>query len=143
MGTARRNKPRNRRNKSRAVQTQLDGIIFDSGAESRRYSELKILEAAGEILNLELQTPYEIKINGLLIGVYTPDFQYLDRDGITHCEDVKGIKMGDFSLRARVIYALYPKIQWWVYVSGFKLAMCKVGKDSRVLTYRKPSRKSR
>lgn len=37
-----------------------DGIFFDSKKESRRYAELKIMQKAGIISDLELQKPFEL-----------------------------------------------------------------------------------
>ena len=47
-------------NKYHAVKTQVDGIIFDSMKEAVRWQELKLLEKAGKIANLERQVPYEL-----------------------------------------------------------------------------------
>ena len=38
----------------------IDGIEFDSRKEAERYSELKLLERAGEIKDLELQKSFEL-----------------------------------------------------------------------------------
>ena len=38
----------------------LDGIEFDSRKEARRYSELLLLQRAGEIRDLELQREFEL-----------------------------------------------------------------------------------
>ena len=40
--------------------TVVDGIEFDSAKEARRYSELKLLQQAGEISELELQRVFEL-----------------------------------------------------------------------------------
>lgn len=37
------------KNKYKAVKTTVDGIKFDSKAEARRYTQLKLLERAGQI----------------------------------------------------------------------------------------------
>ncbi len=42
-------------NKYRNTKTIVDGIEFDFRKEAARYKELKLLEAAGEISNLERQ----------------------------------------------------------------------------------------
>lgn len=42
-------------NKYRNKKVQVDMCVFDSIAESKRYKELKLLERAEEISNLELQ----------------------------------------------------------------------------------------
>lgn len=52
---------RYRANKYGNKKIELDGITFDSIAEARRYSELKLLEKAGEIRELELQKPFVIQ----------------------------------------------------------------------------------
>lgn len=52
---------RYRANKYGNKKIELDGITFDSIAEARRYSELKLLEKAGEIKELELQKPFVIQ----------------------------------------------------------------------------------
>ena len=46
--------------KYRNRKTTIDGIAFDSKAEARRYAELKLLERAGEIKDLELQPKYRL-----------------------------------------------------------------------------------
>lgn len=38
----------------------IDGIEFDSAKEARRYSELKLLQRAGQIEQLELQKEFEL-----------------------------------------------------------------------------------
>lgn len=38
----------------------LDGIVFDSKKEARRYGELSMLQRAGEISDLELQKEFEL-----------------------------------------------------------------------------------
>ena len=88
-----------------------DGITFDSQKEAHRYFELKLLQRAGEIQNLELQKEFELipaqyesferygkKGQRLKDGkrciekscVYKADFTYTDRSGKTIVEDVKG-----------------------------------------------------
>lgn len=39
--------------KYKAKKTEYDGIMFDSKKEAQRYAELKILERAGVIKNLQ------------------------------------------------------------------------------------------
>jgi hypothetical protein len=57
----------------------VDGIKFDSKAEARRYGELKLLERAGEIRALGLHPKFIFELNGVRIGSYKADFQYLLR----------------------------------------------------------------
>jgi hypothetical protein len=68
-----------------AVKTTVDGIEFDSKAEARRYTELRLLEHAGEIRDLELQPRYEllpafVDAEGVRHRAieYVADFRYVD-----------------------------------------------------------------
>lgn len=96
--------------KYRSVKTQVDGISFDSKKEAKRYSELRLLERAGEISNLELQPRYEIVVNGIYIGRYRADFRFINsRDGKTTIEDVKSkaTKTEAYKLRKKIVEAIY------------------------------------
>lgn len=90
-----------RGNKFGAKKVTLDGYLFDSIAESRRYQELKLLQRAGEIESLEVHPRYALMspsttgtIRGALgpqarlIGHYEADFSYYDTE--RRIEDVKG-----------------------------------------------------
>lgn len=48
------------KNKMHNKKVTVDGITFDSKKEARRYCELKLLERAGQIQNLELQKEFEL-----------------------------------------------------------------------------------
>ena len=98
--------------KYRNVKTTLDGISFDSRKEANRYSELRILEKAGLIQNLQMQVKYvlipeqrEPDTLGARGGVhkgrliekecaYIADFVY-EEDGKTVVEDTKGFRTKD------------------------------------------------
>ena len=54
-----------KRSKYGNKKTIVDDIEFDSIAEARRYRELKLLEAAGEIEGLVLQPPFPLEVNGV------------------------------------------------------------------------------
>ena len=87
---------RSRKNKYGNEKVELDGHKFDSKAEARRYAELKLMEKAGEIKDLELQKPYVIQPSFFdrsgkrqTAIKYVADFVYVDKDGNTIIEDVK------------------------------------------------------
>lgn len=69
-------------NKYRNKKIQVDMYVFDSIAESKRYKELKLLERAGEISELELQPKFLLqegfKKNGKTYRKieYIADFMY-------------------------------------------------------------------
>ena len=90
-----------------ARKVTIDGIEFASQAEANRYSQLKLLERARQIKALAVHPKYPLKVNGVLIGVYTADFAYFE-GGRQIVEDVKGIVTPEASLRMRLFMALYP-----------------------------------
>lgn len=74
--------------------TKLDGKDFDSEKESLRYAELKVLEKAGVISELQLQVPFELQPEFYHKGEkiqkikYIADFVYM-QNGKQVIEDVK------------------------------------------------------
>ena len=100
------------RNKYHAVRTEVDGIGFASKREAQRYVELKLLEKAGEITELELQPSYPLlavaPLGGMVqVGKYIADFRYLTRDADVVVEDVKGVKTPVYNLKKKIVRANY------------------------------------
>jgi hypothetical protein len=109
--------------KYHAKPTTIDGIRFDSQKEARRYQELKLLERAGEIRNLERQPEFDLNVvqrsddynYSKKVGVWRGDFRYEERrytaakrerwDVIV--EDVKGFKTPVYRLKKRMVEAQY------------------------------------
>jgi hypothetical protein len=82
--------------------TEINGIVFASKAEARRYSELKLLEKAGYIRKLELQPEFVFELNGKIMFRYLADFRYFE--GATRVtEDVKGHQTPVFRLKRKII----------------------------------------
>ena len=83
-----------------AVPTVVDGVRFASKAEAHRYGELKLLEKAGEIKELQLQPRFPLIVpvrfsshQRETIGDYVADFRYREGPtGLLRIEDVKGVK---------------------------------------------------
>ena len=96
-----------RRGKYNAKKTEVDGRVFDSRAEARRYSELCLMEKAGEIDDLQCQPVFDIVINGKHICNYFADFHYIDKSGSQIVEDVKGVKTAVYKLKKRMVEAAY------------------------------------
>ncbi len=98
-------------NKYRARKAVVDGITFASGAEARRYGQLKLLEKAGEIRDLQMQPVYSLEVNGVKVARYIGDFLYLDRlTGKPVLEDVKSAptaKRADYRMKKQLVKALY------------------------------------
>ena len=71
-----------------AKRTEVDGVVFDSRGEARRYRDLTLAQAAGVIAGLELQVKYPLVVNGVKIADYVADFRYQE-NGQTVVEDFK------------------------------------------------------
>lgn len=103
-----------RSGKYNAAKVTLDGHRFDSRREARRYEELKQMEAAGKIAQLELQPRFELqpafRYRGEAVRKieYVADFRYLDyeRGGLV-VEDVKGMKTDVYRLKRKLFLAKY------------------------------------
>jgi len=99
-----------RHSKYNAKKTVIDGITFDSMKESRRYSDLKLLEKAGKIHSLTLQPRFDLIVNGTKCGFYKADFKYVENSAEI-VEDVKGCKKGSayaiFRLKKKLVKAIY------------------------------------
>lgn len=101
-----------------ARRTEVDGITFASAAEARRYSELKLLERAGEIFDLALQPRFTLqpafKHGGKHYRAidYVGDFSYREKDSPQLIvEDVKGFPTPVFRLKEKLFLFHYPDIE--------------------------------
>lgn len=94
----------------------VDGHPFDSKREARRYKELKLLERAGKIKDLELQPKFELiptvrtEHETLYKVSYYADFRYVDcNSGKVIVEDVKskGTITSVYKLKKRLFIQKY------------------------------------
>lgn len=100
-------------NKFNAQKTEAFGRTFASKKEARRYGDLKTLERAGEISGLICQPRFDLTVNGIRVGRWTPDFSYFEADQEI-VEDVKGgnaTKTEAYRLRVKLFKALYPQFE--------------------------------
>lgn len=107
----------------------VEGIPFDSRKEARRYSELKLLERAGKIKDLELQKSFElipaqyedtgeVYTRGEKKGqpkrgkciekavTYKADFVYIE-NGKTVVEDTKGFRTKDYIIKRKLMLHIH------------------------------------
>ena len=90
---------------------EVDNIKFDSIKESRRYNELKLLQRAGIIKELELQKKFELQPkytnnNGEHIRAitYVCDFYYFDNEKQKYIvEDTKGYRTDVYKLKKKLM----------------------------------------
>lgn len=92
--------------KHRNVKVEIDGIVFDSLKESRRYQHLYQAQKMGLIRQLKVHPKFDLMINGLKICTYEADFSYfhlgVSRQAI---EDVKSE-----ATRTAPVYRLKKKL---------------------------------
>ncbi len=99
--------------KYNSIEKEVDGIVFASRKEANRYTELKLLERAGEISNLELQKEYilipkqYITVNGKKKFAereckYIADFVYKE-NGETVVEDTKGFRTEKYRIKRKLM----------------------------------------
>ena len=101
--------------KYRNRKVTVDGIVFDSVREARRYGELKLLEKGGYITDLKLQVPFELlpnqkDIDGNVIERkvrYIADFVYTDRNGQQIVEDAMGMRTEVYRLKRKLMLDRY------------------------------------
>lgn len=107
--------------------TTVDGITFDGRKEASRYCELKLLERAGQIQNLELQKAFELipaqyetyerygkKGQRLKDGkrciekscIYKADFCYTE-NGEFVVEDSKGFRTKDYIIKRKLMLYIH------------------------------------
>lgn len=95
-------------------QDKRRGIRFHSWAEADRYTMLRDCQKSGIITDLELQPPFECRVNSVLVTTYNADFRY-KRDGKVVVEDVKGMETDVYELKKKLVEAIYN-----VYVKEIK-----------------------
>lgn len=83
---------------------EIDGYLFDSGLEARRYAELKLLEKGGEITYLQVHPKFPIVVNGQKICTYSADFEHWQA-GKRVVEDCKGVRTPVYKLKKRLVKA--------------------------------------
>lgn len=96
------------KSKYRNQKVEVDGIVFDSKREANRYLELKLLEKAGEISNLECQPKFDLVVNGMKVCTYYGDFRYKDeRICKPVVEDVKGVRTHEYIIKKKLLKAIF------------------------------------
>lgn len=95
-------KPRKYRN----IPTMVGDIKFDSRLEARWWLVLRDREQKGEISNLRRQVPYDLQVNGHKVCKVIIDFCWLDKTGMPHAADSKGIITREASIKFKLFRAL-------------------------------------
>lgn len=99
-------------NKYHNRKIEIDGITFDSAKEARRWQELKLLERAGEIYDLQRQVPFVLipvqkDESGKVIErevKYIADFTYKEKGSLRRTvEDAKGMKTKEYIIKRKLM----------------------------------------
>ena len=87
------------------------GHIHDSKMEAARCDVLTAKQDAGEITHLVQQPEFPCVVDGRKVCLYRGDFQYRMADsGLPIVEDVKGVVTADFSIKRKLVEALYSGV---------------------------------
>lgn len=93
-----------RKHKFNAKPVNDDGFHFASKAEHRYYSELQLLQKAGEVIFFLRQVPFHLP-GGVK---YVTDFQIFYADGTISFVDVKGFETSEFKMKRKLVESIYP-----------------------------------
>lgn len=107
------------RRKYRNTKVTVNGMIFDSKQEYRRYELLTTLQDIGQVTELVRQ-PRFVLMDGYRDSdgkwirpiTYTADFQYTDSNGQVVVEDVKSFITAQdptYRLKKKLFHKLYPQ----------------------------------
>ena len=85
--------------------TAPDGSVFDSRKEYNRWCNLRLLERAGKISDLQRQIKYELipKQGTMRACNYVADFVYKDADGNLVVEDCKGFRTDAYKIKKKLM----------------------------------------
>lgn len=97
-----------KKHKYGAKRTEVNGIVFDSAKEAKRYRELLVLAKAGVIGLLELQVTFELNEGGSHSLKYIADFVYRMQDtGEKIVEDAKGYRTVEYKKKKRLMLKVH------------------------------------
>lgn len=114
-------------------QRTIDGIVFDSVLELRYYRDVILpLVESGEVVEYELQKPYELQPKFVHDGrtvqaiKYVADFYVKYRDGHEEVIDIKGYADATALLKRKLFWYTFPEknykwISWSLKDGGFLL----------------------
>ena len=87
---------------------EIEGVVFDSADEGRRYQMLLQEERLGRIRDIRRQVPYRFEEKGRLCFTYRSDFNYIVVEtGEEIVEDVKGVRTEIYKLKKKLIEARF------------------------------------
>ncbi len=95
-------------NKKITIDTHFFGrVTFDSTAEGHRYLHHERRLLSGEQFEIELQPEFKLVVNDVRVCNYRADFRLTYPDGRVVIEDVKGHVTPEYSIKRKLVQALY------------------------------------
>lgn len=100
----------------------IDGIVFDSALELRYYRDVLLpLVESGEVVEYELQKPYELQPKFVHDGrtvqaiKYVADFYIRHVDGREEVIDIKGFADATALLKRKLFWFTFPELNYrWI-----------------------------
>lgn len=93
-----RQKPKARKSKYGAIQTNYNGNRYDSKKEAAHHQQLDLLKSSDDIstrvTKVDRQIRYHLEVDGYHICDYILDFRVHFADGRVEFHDVKGMRRG-------------------------------------------------
>lgn len=96
---------------------EVEGRVFDSKREYKRFLDLWAMQSVGAIRDLECQPEFILqegfKKNGVTFRpiTYRADFRYIDcSTEMTVVEDVKGFETVEFKIKRKLFEKRYPEL---------------------------------
>lgn len=112
------------RSKYKAQPQIIENVRFASKKEANRFSELRLLERAGHIVELTPHPKFKFEIDGIPVLIkskgfpngrqasYTADFSYVEvKTGELILEDTKGMDTSESRLRRAIVEAMWPDLK--------------------------------
>ena len=101
---------RRKKNKYRAIKTQINDIVFDSRKEAQHYQKLQLMKQTGAVLKFETHKKFPLVVNGKNCGNYIADFVEHYPDGKVIVRDIKGFDRKTNSYRQTPLFRFKKKV---------------------------------
>lgn len=97
--------------KYRNIQTEYNGIKYMSKKEADYAAQLdwqrKAKNPSERVVDVEVQVPFQIILNGIKICKYLADFRVKYADGREEIVDVKGVRTDVYRLKKKLVEAQF------------------------------------
>lgn len=94
------------------VPKRYGGRTYQSTLEANYAAHLDFLKRAGEIQDFETQKTFRLDVNGVHIANYIADFVVVGKHGREEIHETKGKVLSPFTMKWRLMKALYPQYHY-------------------------------